>query len=107
MMTSWLAFPEKVTVSQTFCQNILFIILRNICSGYLFELPQWGDSNKYPNVYVPRGNKKKKTRPFLLVILLIKDYLQPQTHFNGNIFKNECCRCNEGSLYKGRSIVII
>ena len=49
---------------------------------------------------------KKKTRPFLLVILLIKDSLQPQTHFNGNIFKNKCCRCNEGSLYKVCSVVI-
>ena len=29
----------------------------------------------------------------------IKDSLQQQIHFNGNIFGNKCCRCNEGSLY--------
>ena len=31
--------------------------------------------------------------------LSIKDSLQQQIHFNGNIFGNKCCRCNEGSLY--------
>ena len=36
---------------------------------------------------------------FLHIILSIKDSLQQQIHFNGNIFGNKCCRCNEGSLY--------
>ena len=36
---------------------------------------------------------------FLHIILSIKDSLQQQIHFNGNIFGNTCCRCNEGSLY--------
>ena len=44
------------------------------------------------------GNKNK-TRSFLHIILSIKDSLQQQIHFNGNIFGNKCCRCNEGSLY--------
>ena len=35
----------------------------------------------------------------LLIILSIKDSLQPQIHYNGNVFGNKCCRCNEGSLY--------
>ena len=30
---------------------------------------------------------------------LIKNYLHQQIHFNGNIFENQCWRCNEGSLY--------
>ena len=35
----------------------------------------------------------------LHIILLIKNSLQQQIHFNGNIFGNKCCRCIEGSLY--------
>ena len=33
------------------------------------------------------------------IILLIENYLQQQIHYNGNVFGNKCCRCNEGSLY--------
>ena len=40
-----------------------------------------------------------KTRSFLQIILLVKDSLQQQIHFNGNIFGYKCCRCNDGSLY--------
>ena len=29
----------------------------------------------------------------------MKDSLQQQIHFNGNIFGNTCCCCNEGLLY--------
>ena len=32
---------------------------------------------------------------------IIKDSLQQQIHYNGNIFGNKCCRCNEGLLYVG------
>ena len=39
-----------------------------------------------------------KTRSFLHIVS-IKDSLQQQIHFNGNIFGNKCCRCNDGSLY--------
>ena len=42
---------------------------------------------------------KNKTRSFLHIILSIKDSLQGQIHYNGNIFGNTCCRCKEGSLY--------
>ena len=31
--------------------------------------------------------------------LFMKDPLQEQIHFNGNIFGNKCCWCNEISLY--------
>ena len=37
--------------------------------------------------------------PFLHIILSIKDTLQQQIHYNGNIFGNKCCRYNEASLY--------
>ena len=43
--------------------------------------------------------KRNKTRPFLHINLLIKYSVQQQIQFNGNIFGNECCRCNEDSLY--------
>ena len=48
--------------------------------------------------YVLRVNKNK-TRTFLHIIVSIKGSLQKQIQFNGNIFGNKCCRCNEGSLY--------
>ena len=40
-----------------------------------------------------------RTRPLLNIILSIKDSLEQRIHYNGNIFGNKCCRCNEGSLY--------
>ena len=45
-----------------------------------------------------RGNKNK-TRPVLHISLLIKYSVQQQIRFNGNVFGNKCCRCNEDSLY--------
>ena len=36
---------------------------------------------------------------FFHIILLIKNSLQQQIHFNGNIFEEEWCRCNKDSLY--------
>ena len=47
--------------------------------------------------YVLRGNKNK-TRSFLHIILSIKDSLQQQIHFNGNITGNKLCRFYEGLL---------
>ena len=64
---------------------------------YLLELPQWGNSNKYPK-HVLWGNKSR-TRPFLHINQLIKYSVQHQIHFNGNFFGNKWCHCNEGSLY--------
>ena len=43
--------------------------------------------------------KTNKTGSFLRIILLIKKSLQQHTRFNGNIFRNKCCRCKEDSLY--------
>ena len=50
------------------------------------------------SAYVLWGNKNK-TIPFLHIILSIKNSLQQQIHYNGNIFGKKFCRCNEGSLY--------
>ena len=57
------------------------------------------DSNKYKKDMVYEVIKIKK-RHFLHTILLIKDALQQQIHFN-YIFGNKFCRCNKGSFYKG------
>ena len=35
--------------------------------------------------------------------MVIKYSLQKQIHFNGNVFENKCCHCNEGSLYSSIS----
>ena len=43
---------------------------------------------------------KLKHGIFCISFLLIKNSLQQQIHFNGNIFGNKCCHSNEGSLYK-------
>ena len=42
---------------------------------------------------------EKKPRPFHIIILFIKDSLQQEIHFYGNIFGNECCRLMLYSLY--------
>ena len=39
------------------------------------------------------------------IILSIKDSLQQQIHYNGNIFGKKCCRCNEGSLYSNEYVI--
>ena len=70
----------------------------NIRFGYLLESPKWADSNKYPKHNVLLGNKNK-TKHFFCIILPIKDSLQQQIHFNGNIFWDRWLRCNEVSLY--------
>ena len=63
-------------------QNHFIKSSSNICFGYLLEC-----SNKYPKHMFYEGNKNK-TRPFLHIILSIKDSLQQLIHYNGNIFRN-------------------
>ena len=70
----------------------------NICFGYLLESPHWGDSNKYPKHMF---YEEIRTKQSASNILSIKDFLQQQIHYNGNIFGNKCCCCNKGSLYNG------
>ena len=69
----------------------------NICFGYLLELPQRGNSNKYPK-HMFYEEIRLKQDLLIHIILSIKDSLQQQSHYNDNIFGNKCCRCNEGSL---------
>ena len=69
----------------------------NIWFGYLLESPHWGDSNKYPK-HIFYEEIRIKIGPSN-IILSITDSLQQQIHYNGNIFGNKCCRCNEGSVY--------
>ena len=59
----------------------------NICFGYLLELPQRGDSNKYPN-HMFYEEIRIKQDLFIHIIQSIKDSLQQQIHYNGNIFGN-------------------
>ena len=39
---------QEVNINHKSCKNLVFIISRNICFGYLLESPHWGDSSKYP-----------------------------------------------------------
>ena len=73
----------KETYALNICKNRLSeAILTNIQNTCLLE-------NNY------------KTISFLYINMLINYSLQQQIHFNGNVFANKCCRCNEGSLYPG------
>ena len=44
-----------------------------------------------------------ETKPFLYIILSVKNSLQQKIHFNGNILGSKCCRYNKGSLYQETS----
>ena len=50
-------------------------------------------------------------RSSLYIILSMKDSIQQQIHFNGNIFGNRCCHFNEGftvlSVWQSYSFVKI
>ena len=59
--------------------------LSNICFGYSLESPQRGKSNKYPKHMFYEEIRIKQDH-FLYIILSIKDSLQQQIHYNGNIF---------------------
>ena len=48
----------------------------NICFGYLLELPQRGDSNKYPKYMFYVEIRMNETRPFLHIIMSMKDSLE-------------------------------
>ena len=89
-------FTQEVTVNEKLCKNIA-LKLKATCFGYLLESPRWGDSNKYPKHMFSEEIKK---RSFLHIILSIKASLQQQIHYNGNVFGNKCCRCNEGFHFR-------
>ena len=40
------------------------------------------------------------------MMLSMKNFLQQQILFNGNIFGNKCCRCHEGSLYRDMYLIV-
>ena len=56
--------------------------------------------------YEERRIKQGRLFLYTRIILSIKDSLQQQIHFNGNIFVNKYCRCNEGSphLFPGKIV---
>ena len=70
--------------------------------GYLLESPQRGDSNKYSkHIFC----EEIRTKQYLSYIsfCLIKDSLQQQIHYNGNIFGNKFCRCNVVYVGSGKT----
>ena len=98
IMTIWMS-RKLLSRCDSICEIMQEYFIKtssNICFGYLLESP--GDSNKYPKRMFCEEIRIKQGF-FLHIILSINDSLQQQVHFNGNIFGNKCCRCNEGSLY--------
>ena len=90
-------FAQKVTVNEKLCKNITL----KLHTTYVLD----NSENRLTGAILTNIQNicslvnKTKTMSFLHIILTIKDSLQKQIQFNGNIFGNKCCRCNEGSLY--------
>ena len=100
ILTIWQAWKPSLKMCElirNYAGTLLVSTPRNICFGYLTEKLYRGDSDKYPKHTFYEGIRKHGI--CLHIILLIKDSLQQHIHFNGNIFGNECCICNEGSMY--------
>ena len=98
-MTIWMSRNLRSRGDREIMQKYCIKSSSNICFGYLLESPHWGDSNKYSKHVLYEEINIKQGRSFLHIILSINDSLQQLIHFNGDIFWNKCCRCNEGSLY--------
>ena len=64
---------------------------------FLLESPQC-DSNKYPKHMFYEEIRTKGDLPYIIINLLIKYHLHQPIHWNGNVFGNKYCRCNQGSL---------
>ena len=82
-------------MSLKLCKNMVFNTLKKHVFWIFVTSPRQANSYKYPKHML---YEKIRTGPFLHINLLIKYYVQQQTRFNGNVFGNKCCRCNEGSL---------
>ena len=79
---------------QEYCIKIQETYVLEICSNkYLKHM-------FYKEIRIKQGL-------FLYIILCIKDSLQQQIYYNGNIFRNKCCRCNEGSLYMNVAAILV
>ena len=76
----------------------MFNTPRNICCGYLLELPRRGNSNKYPQHMFHGENKEKE-------LFVIYHLVHVAILYRGKFFLTEeswgdrCCCYNEGSLY--------
>ena len=71
-----------------YLQKYCIISSSNICFGYLLESPHRGDSNKYPK-HMFYGEIRIKQAFLTYIILSIKDSLEQQVYFNGNIFSEQ------------------
>ena len=85
---------SKKEFSHKLYLNIVLTALKNICFGYLLELPLWGNSNKYLKHML---YEEIRTKQDISYNLLIKYSVQQQIHFNGNVSGSKWF---EGSLYQ-------
>ena len=103
-LTSTETLSQKVQLIRNYAGALLFNTSSNICFGYMLGSPHQGDSNKYSKHTFYEELRIKQH--FLHIILLLNNSLQQKIHFNGNIFENKCCHCNEASLYFLVSVVL-
>ena len=90
-------FLGKIRKISPICKNIGLNTLKKHMFWTLLESPHWGNSNKYPKHVFYEAMKTR--RPFSHINLLIKYSVQQHIHFNGNVFGNKCCPCDESLMY--------
>ena len=56
IMTIWLS--RNIRLLTNYARILHLILCRNMCFGNLLELPQWGDSNKYQNMFCAEIRKQ-------------------------------------------------
>ena len=87
-------FAKEVTISHKLCKNIVF----NTLKKHMFRIFDTIATNKYPKHMFCEEIRTKQDF-YNISISSLRYSVQQQIHFNGNVFGNKCCRCNEGSSY--------
>ena len=77
---------------------VLFLFTHSTCFGYLLELPQWGNSNKYPKHVACSFNAIFLHNFSLIVTSWAKVLWHSNCHYNEFCRYIEC-RYKEGCLY--------
>ena len=104
----WICCCKESFMNRMICQKCLQVVLflfphRTLCFGYLLELPQWGDSNKYPKHMLLEVLMQSFLHNFSLTVTSWAKFSWPS-----NCHYNEFCRCigcryKEGWLYINNS----
>ena len=100
-LNSTAILSQEMTVNQKVCRNIIIIQYFNQHMFWIFG--RITSTRRFYQIsrtyFLWWWRNKNKTWHLFHVILFINNSFEQQIHFNGKIFRNNCCRCNEGSLY--------